>query len=135
MLWTEINKTQPGGLRQPFPFISGHQNPSGSFANLDFSEVSTRQTAPENRITQKSPAVESRSLFSKANRAAAACEKLGSVWVRPHRAAFRRVDTSRHHPVPRPELPLSQREQRATKKCEGTQARLPLLISLAALSS
>lgn len=36
MLWTEINKTQPGGLRQPFPFISGHQNPSGRFANLDF---------------------------------------------------------------------------------------------------
>lgn len=118
MLWTEINKTQPGGLRQPFPFISGHPNPSGSFANLDFSEVSTRQTALENGITQISPAVESRSLFSKANR-----------------AAFRRVDTSRHHPVPRPELPLSQREQRATKKCEGTQARLPLLISLAALSS
>lgn len=34
MLLTETNKTQPAGLGQPFPFISGHQNPSGSFENL-----------------------------------------------------------------------------------------------------
>ena len=127
MLWTEINKTQPGGLRQPFPFISGHQNPSGSFANLYFLEVSTRQTALENGITQTSPAIESRSLFSEANqaRAAVVCEELSSVWVNPHRAAFCRVDTSGHHPVPRPELPLSQWEQRDTKnvKAPGPDSR------------
>lgn len=84
MLWTEINKTRPGGLRQPF--LSLHFRASKSFRQLcrsRFLEMSTRQIAPEKRIIQRRLTTKSRSHFSTANQAHAAVvsEKLSSAWV------------------------------------------------------
>lgn len=106
MLWTEKNKTQPGGLRQLFPFISGHQNPSGSFENLGC------RRCPPGRLHWRTESPKQASLL-KAEALAhttAVSKKLRSRWICLHRAAPCRVSTSRHHPVPWPELLLSHGE-------------------------
>lgn len=92
MLWTEKNKTHPGGLGQLFPFISGHQNPSGSFENLGC------WRCPPSRLHWRTVTQTSLASLLKAEALAhtTAVAKLRAGWISLHLTALCRVSTSRH---------------------------------------
>lgn len=90
------DKQSPAWRTQPaFPLISGHQNPSGIFEKSWLLEVSTRQTALENRITQTSLTIKSSRLLSRVKQThTTAASELRSGWVKSTPAALCRVRTS-----------------------------------------
>lgn len=130
MLSTKTNKSQPGGLKQLFPFISGHQNPSGNFENLGC------WRCPPSRLHWRTE-LPKQALLTRAETSAhttAVSKKLRSGWVSLSWAALCRVSTSRHHPVPQLELPLSHQELYEGAVCGVClqDIRNPSLVGMAA---